>query len=77
VPLPEWFDLVSKGGVYVCLLAAIYWLNTERLRLLGEIKLKDEAIAERDEKVESLAERVLTVSTELKMWLSNERRGSA
>ncbi len=66
----DWFAYVKEGGAYCSplLLAAIYWLNTERSRLLVELK-------ERDGKLESLAERVLTISAELKVFLFNERKG--
>jgi len=76
---PDWFELVSKGGAYVSplLLAAILWLNAERNRLLGELTLKAADLKEANDKVESLSERILVVTTELKTWLFSEQRGRA
>lgn len=70
--LPDFYDLVTKGGAYVSplLLAAILWLNADRNRLLSALK-------ERDDKLESLSERHLVVMTELKTWLFSEQRGKA
>ncbi len=67
----DWFSYVKEGGAYCAplLLMAIYWQNTERLRLLKELK-------EQDTKVHALAERVVTITTELKVFLSYERKGS-
>lgn len=66
----DWFDFVKNGGNYASplLLAALFWLNSERSRLLAELD-------RREEKLENLAERWLVVVTELRMFLF-ERRGS-
>ncbi len=66
----DWFSYVKEGGAYcaVLLLAALYWMNNERLRLLKELK-------EQDTKVHALAERVVTITTELKVFLSYGRKG--
>jgi len=67
----DWFTTIKEGGAYVALLlfGALIWMNLERNRLLK--KLDD-----RDIKLEALAERLLTISTELKTFLFNERRAS-
>jgi hypothetical protein len=67
----DWFSYVKAGGAYCAplLLGALYWMNTERVRLLKELK-------ERDIKMEALAERVVTISTEMKTFLFHERKGS-
>lgn len=64
-----WFSLAREGGPWVCpfLLGAIFWLNADRNRLIAENKLKDERLV-------SLSERSITVATELKTFLFNERR---
>jgi hypothetical protein len=65
----DWIGFVKDGGTYCAplLLCAIYWLNSERGRLLQELK-------ERDEKVEVLAERIITLSAEMKQFLFHERK---
>ena len=65
----DWIGFVREGGTFCAplLLCAIYWLNTERSRLLQELK-------ERDEKVEVLAERIITLSAEMKLFLFHERK---
>jgi hypothetical protein len=65
----DWFDYVKNAGGYASplLLGALIWLDRERNRLLGEVKI-------RDEKLEKLAERLLTVAAELKTLF--DRKGS-
>jgi len=67
----DWFTTIKEGGAYVALLlfGALIWMNWERNRLLK--KLDD-----REDKLEAMSERVLTLSTELKTFLFNERRAS-
>jgi hypothetical protein len=66
----DWFGLVKEGGAYCAplLLAAVLWLNADRARLLQELK-------ERDARLETLAERVIAITTELRNFLFNERKG--
>ena len=68
----DWISYVKDGGAYCAplLLGAIYWMNTERVRLLGELK-------ERDSKTEDLAERVITLVAEMKTFLFHERKRSS
>jgi len=68
---PDWFAFVKDGGAYCAplLLAALLWLNSDRNRLLSSLK-------EKDRQVEDLAERVLTVATELRTFLFNRGAGS-
>lgn len=65
----DWIAYVKEGGAWCAplLLMAIYWLNTERIRLLEEVKV-------RDEKLETLSDKALTVMAELKTFLLTERR---
>ena len=65
----DWLAYVKEGGAWCAplLLAAIYWLNTDRNRLLKEARIKDE-------KLEALSDKALTVMAELRTFLFNERR---
>jgi hypothetical protein len=45
------------------LLAALIWMNRERIRLIGEV-------ASKDAKLEGIAERTITLMTELKGLIS-------
>jgi len=65
----DWFALVKEGGAYCAplLLGAVFWLHADRARLIAELK-------SRDEKLEALAERVITIATELRNFLFNERK---
>jgi hypothetical protein len=65
----DWVTYVKEGGAWCAplLLTAIYWLNTERLRLLEEAKV-------RDQKLEELSDKAITVMAELKMFLFTERK---
>lgn len=63
-------DIAQKGGAYVApiLLCALAWMHWDRNRLLKTLDAKDEQIM-------GLSERVITVATELKTYLFQERRG--
>ena len=65
----DWITWAKEAGVYISplFMGAVFWLNAERARLLGENKLKDERLLD-------LSERLIIVSTELKMYLFNERK---
>ena len=65
----DWITWAKEAGVYISplLMAALLWLKADRDRLLEDIKLKDERLAD-------LAERLIVVSTELKVFLFNERK---
>ena len=65
----DWLSYIRDGGSYALLLGAVYWLNADRVRLLRELK-------DRDAKIEALAERVLTLTAEIKTFLFNERKSS-
>jgi hypothetical protein len=56
---PNQLDLVSKGGVLLLLLVAIWWLNRDRVRLIAENK-------DKDEKLRNLSERAIVAMVELK-----------
>lgn len=67
----DWFALVKDGGAYCAplLLGALIWLAKDRARLIEELK-------SRDEKLEALADRVITIATELRNFLFNERKAT-
>ncbi len=65
----DWIVWAKEAGAYVSplLMGAVIWLNSDRSRLITENKTKDDRIVE-------LAERVITVATQLQMFLFNERK---
>lgn len=65
----DWITWAKEAGVYISplLMAALFWLNAERVRLLNESKLKDDRLLD-------LSERLIIISTELKLYLFNERK---
>lgn len=67
--MEEWFTLAKDGGAYISplLMGAVFWLNADRKRLIEENKLKDDRLV-------ALSERSITVATELKTFLFQERR---
>lgn len=64
-----WFDIAQKGGAIAAVLelGALLWLNDDRKRLLLSLEAKSR-------EVKDLAERVITITTELKVFLFNERK---
>jgi hypothetical protein len=62
---------VREGGAYCAplLLLAILWLELDRRRLLKSLSDKDEIIAVKDAKIESLSERVIEVATAVRTLL--------
>lgn len=64
-----WFDVVQKGGAIaaVLLLGALLWMNSDRNKVIADLK------AERL-KVDALADRVITIATRLDQFLFNERK---
>lgn len=60
---------IDKAGsaAAVLELVAIVWLAKDRARILDRLE-------EKSAKVEALAERVIVIATELRMFLFNERR---
>jgi hypothetical protein len=66
-----WFQLAKEGGAFVApfLLGAIAWQEIERKRLLAENK-------EKDDRLVKLSEQFITVATEMKTFLFNERKAS-
>lgn len=65
----DWITWAKEAGAYISplLMAAVFWLNADRARLIEENKLKDG-------RLQDLAERLIIVSTELKVFLFNERK---
>jgi len=65
----DWIQWAKEAGAYVSplLMAALIWMNVDRNRLIKENN-------EKDQRLEILAERVITVATQLQMFLFNERK---
>lgn len=71
-PFDVALSIAQKGGAYVSplLLLGLVMVLRDRQRLIDTLKTKDDQIM-------SLAERIITVSTELKLFLFTERKGGA
>lgn len=69
------YALVREGGAYCAplLLGGMLWLELDRRRLLRSLSKKDEVIAAKDAKIESLAERIIEVTTAVRTFLSLNR----
>lgn len=67
--LEWWLAFVERAGAIAAVLefGALVWLAKDRARLI-------ERLEEKSAKVEALAERVIVIATELRMFLFNERR---
>lgn len=71
----ELFAFVKEGGAYcaplllLALLAVWRESRAERTRLLESLKKKDDLIATKDAKIESLAERIIAISSGLEKYL--------
>lgn len=65
------FAFVREGGAYCAplLLLAVLWLELDRRRLLKSLSEKDDIIALKDAKIESLAERIIEVATAVRTLL--------
>ena len=63
------FDYVKNGGAYCAplLLLALYWVSNDRTRLLRELR-------DRNQRLDVLADRAITVMAELKTFLFSERK---
>lgn len=67
--LEWWLAFVERAGAVAAVLelGALVWLAKDRARLISRLE-------EKSAKVEALAEQVIVVATELRMFLFNERR---
>lgn len=65
----DWITWAKEAGVYISplLMGGILWQEIERRRLLEENKALNTQVYD-------LAERVVTIAAELKMYLFNERK---
>ena len=66
-----WIAFVTEGGKYCAVLelAALYWMHTDRSRLLKSLTDKDDLLKEKDDKLASLSERTLVFMAEIKTFL--------
>lgn len=71
----DWFTFAKEAGAYISplLMAAVIWLNADRNRLLDSLGKKDLVIADKDEKLQGLAERTLVTMAEIKTFLFSGR----
>lgn len=74
--LEYWLALVEKGGSYCAVLelGALIWLAKDRARILLEMTSLQQQLHNKAAEVKDLAERVITIATELRMFLFNERK---
>lgn len=65
----DWIAWAKEAGAYVAplLMGAVIWQEKERLRLVKSNEAKSTEVKE-------LAEVVITIATELKVFLFNERK---
>lgn len=65
----DWITWAKEAGIYIAplLMGGMLWQELERRRLIDENKSKDDRIFD-------LAERIISISAELKMFLFNERK---
>jgi hypothetical protein len=71
------FAFVREGGAYCAplLLLAILWLEVDRRRLLKSLSEKDDVIASKDAKIESLSERMIEVMAAVRTFLFSRGGG--
>jgi hypothetical protein len=71
----DWIVFAKEAGAYISplLMGALLWLSADRNRLLNSLSKKDEQLAEKDEKLQSLSERTLVTMTEIKTFLFSGR----
>jgi hypothetical protein len=69
--MDQWYQWAKDGGAVLSpfLLAALFWLNGDRNRLIESIKEKDDKMSEKDDKLASISERTLVLLTEIKALL--------
>lgn len=65
----DWITWAKEAGAYIAplLMGAVIWQERERLRLVADLKLKSAEVTD-------LAKQVITVATELRVFLFNERK---
>lgn len=75
-----WVAFVKEGGAYCAVLelGALVWLHRDRagiiLRLVEENTDLRSKLEGKSSEVKDLAERIITIAAELKMFLFNERK---
>lgn len=67
----DWITWAKEAGVYISplLMGAVCWQERERLRLIASNEAKSA-------EVKDLAKQVITIATELRVFLFNERKAS-
>jgi hypothetical protein len=71
----DWIAWAKEAGAYISplLMGAVIWLNADRNRLLEALGKKDSLLMDKDEKLQSLAERTLVTMAEIKTFLFSGR----
>jgi hypothetical protein len=74
----DWLVFAKEAGAYISplLMGAVFWLNADRNRLLEALGKKDTLLSDKDEKLQSIAERTLVTMTEIKTFLFSAGRGA-
>lgn len=71
-----WLAFVERAGGVAAVLefGALMWLGKDRVRVLLENAELRKQLDVKASEVKDLAERVITIATELRMFLFNERK---
>lgn len=74
--LEWWLSFVERAGAVAAVLelGALMWLHKDRLRILLDNKDLQAQLAAKSVEVKDLATQVVTIATELRMFLFNERK---
>ncbi len=69
--MDQWIAWAKEGGAILSpfLVGALFWMNSDRLRLLESLASKDALLKEKDDKLASLSERTLVFMAEIKTFL--------
>jgi len=64
-----WLAFMERAGAVAAVLefGALWWLNADRNRVVADLKVKSAEVTD-------LAKQVITVATELRVFLFNERK---
>lgn len=76
--MEQWLQWAKEGGAILSpfLLAALFWMNSDRNRLLESLKGKDDIIADKDQKLVSVSERALVLMTKIETFLFQNGRSA-
>jgi hypothetical protein len=74
--MEQWLQWAKEGGAILSpfLLGALFWMNSDRNRLIDALKDKDTLLQAKDDRLASLSERTIVVFTEIRTILLNGGR---